>query len=144
MEMTENSVGMILCQKAKDAVNRQKKDYVEFVVKSLNSDSVANASEALLPFDNFVCARQHYVDRASLIESMGFFLMRMGLEPATFSLGISFEIKEGSCNKRAKSMVFITACKTYDKLKQFVESDDFSKQMSETFEQQIDKCFFQK
>ena len=142
MEITEKSVEMILCQKEKDAVKKNKKEFLNFVAKSLDSGSIAKASEALLPFDNFVSAKQYFVDESSLIRSMGFSLMRMEMEPSTFSLGISIEICGGSYNNKTNSTLFITAFKTMTQLSEYVRSDGFSSTVTEYFESEIDKSFF--
>lgn len=144
MEITVNSAAMILCQKAKEAVNKNKKEFLDFVIKSIDSESIAKASEALLPFDNFVSAKQCYVDESPLIKSMGFSLMRMELEPSTFSLGISIEICGGTYNNKINSTLFITAFKTMPQMSEYVRSDSFSSAVTEYFESEIDKCFFQK
>lgn len=142
MEITEKSVEMILCQKEKDAVAKSKKDFLNFVVKSLDSESISKASEALLPFDNFVSAKQCFVNESSLVRSMGFSLMRMELEPSTFSLGISIEICGGTYNNKTNSTLFITAFKTMTQLSEYVKSDGFSSTVTEYFESEIDKSFF--
>ena len=142
MEVTENTIAMILCQKEKDVVEKKKKEFLNFVVKSLDSKSIAKASEALLPFDNFVSAKQCLVDESSLIRSMGFSLMRMELEPSTFSLGINIEICGGTYNNKTNSTLFITAFKTMTQLSEYVRSDSFSSTVTEYFESEIDKSFY--
>ena len=144
MEITENSIAMILCQKEKDVVEKKMKEFLNFVVKSLDSKSIAKASEALLPFDNFVSAKQCFVDESSLIRSMGFSLMRMELEPSTFSLGISIEICGGTYNNKTDSILLITAFKTMTQLSEYVRSDGFSSTVTEYFESEIDKSFYSK
>lgn len=144
MEVTENTIAMILCQKEKDVVEKKKKEFLNFVVKSLDSKSIAKASEALLPFDNFVSAKQCFVDESSLIRSMGFSLMRMELEPSTFSLGISIEICGGTYNNKTDSILLITAFKTMTQLSEYVRSDGFSSTVTEYFESEIDKSFYSK
>ena len=126
----------------KDAVAKSKKDFLNFVVKSLDSESISKASEALLPFDNFVSAKQCFVNESSLVRSMGFSLMRMELEPSTFSLGISIEICGGTYNNKTNSTLFITAFKTMTQLSEYVKSDGFSSTVTEYFESEIDKSFF--
>ena len=80
MDTNQNSNTMIQCQKTKDAFNKNKKNYLEFVAKSLGNQNIEKAAEALLPFDKFVTAKLNFVDENSQIKSMGFTLMRMELE----------------------------------------------------------------
>lgn len=133
---------MIQCQKTKDALNKNKKEFLDFVVKGLSSGNIVKAAEALLPFDNFVCAKLSFVDEASLIKSLGFSLMRMEVEPSTFSLGISIEISDSKFNDGIAQTMFVTAFHTLEELKNYSMSADFSKHVSEVFEAQIEDCFY--
>lgn len=142
MGVTQNSNMMILCQKTKDYLNKNKKQFLDFVVKGLSSGNVVKAAEALLPFDNFVCAKLSFVDENSQIKSMGFTLMRMELEPATYSLGISIEISDSEFNDEVAKTMFITAFHTMEELKDYSLSKDFSNHVTEVFEAQIERCFY--
>ena len=97
------------CQRAKDAANKNMKKYLDFVAKSLDNRRIENAVASLLPFDNVISARLHFVDDASQVKSMGFSIMRMELNPATYSLGISIEISKGEYNSSANPTIFLTA-----------------------------------
>lgn len=132
------------CQKAKDAVNRNKKKYLEFVAKSLDNRYIEDAAASLLPFDNVISARLHFVDDASQVKSMGFSVMRMELTPASYSLGISIEISKGEYNSSANPTIFLTAFQPLEQLREYVKSEVFSSTVIEYFESEIDKCFFPK
>lgn len=132
------------CQKAKDAVNKNKKKYLEFVAKSLDNRHIEDAAASLLPFDNVISARLHFVDDASQVKSMGFSVMRMELTPASYSLGISIEISKGEYNSSANPTIFLTAFQPLEQLREYVKSEVFSSTMIEYFESEIDKCFFPK
>lgn len=142
MGVTQNSNMMILCQKTKDDLNKNKKQFLDFVVKGLSSGNVVKAAEALLPFDNFVCAKLSFVDEESQIKSLGFSLMRMEVEPSTFSLGISIEVSGSKFNGGIAQTMFVTAFHTLEELKNYSMSVEFSKHVSEVFEAQIEDCFY--
>ena len=144
METSKEITMMHQCQKAKDAVNKNKKKYLEFVAKSLYNRRIENAAASLLPFDNVISARLHFVDDASQVKSMGFSVMRMELTPASYSLGISIEISKGEYNSSSNPKIFLTAFQTLEQLREYVKSEVFSSTVIEYFESEIDKCFFQK
>ena len=130
------------CQRAKDAVSKNKKKYLDFVSKSLEKRSIENAAASLLPFDNVISARLHFVDDASLVKSMGFSVMRMELTPATYSFGISIEISEGEYNSAANPTIFLTAFQQLGQLREYVKGENFSIQVTEIFDSQIDNSFY--
>lgn len=130
------------CQKAKDAVNKNKKKYLDFVAKSLGNKRIENAAASLLPFDNVISARLSFVDDASQVKSMGFSVMRMELTPATYSLGISIEISEGEYNTSASPTIFLTAFQPLEQLREYVKGQKFSLQVTEVFDSQIDNSFY--
>jgi len=132
------------CQKAKDAVNKNKKKYLDFVAKSLDNRCIENAAASLLPFDNVISAQLRFVDDASQVKSMGFSVMRMELTPASYSLGISIEISKGEYNSSSNPKIFLTAFQTLEQLREYVKSEVFSSTVIEYFESEIDKCFFPK
>jgi len=144
METSKEITMMHQCQKAKDAVNRNKKKYLEFVAKSLDNRYIEDAAASLLPFDNVISARLHFVDDASQVKSMGFSVMRMELTPASYSLGISIEISKGEYNSSANPTIFLTAFQPLEQLREYVKSEVFSSTVIEYFESEIDKCFFPK
>lgn len=130
------------CQRAKDAVSKNKKKYLDFVSKSLGNRSIENAAASLLPFDNVISARLRFVDDASQVKSMGFSVMRMELTPATYSLGISIEISEGEYNSAANPTIFLTAFQQLGQLREYVKGENFSIQVTEIFDSQIDNSFY--
>lgn len=130
------------CQRAKDAVSKNKKKYLDFVAKSLENRRIENAAASLLPFDNVISARLRFVDDASLVKSMGFSVMRMELTPATYSLGISIEISEGEYNSSVNPTIFLTAFQTLGQLREYVKGENFSIQVTEIFDSQIDNSFY--
>lgn len=130
------------CQRAKDAVSKNKKKYLDFVSKSLENRRIENAVASLLPFDNVISARLRFVDDASQVKSMGFSVMRMELTPATYSLGISIEISEGEYNSAANPTIFLTAFQQLGQLREYVKGENFSIQVTEIFDSQIDNSFY--
>lgn len=142
METSKEITMMHQCQRAKDAVGKNKKKYLDFVAKSLANRRIENAAASLLPFDNVISARLHFVDDASQIKSMGFSVMRMELTPATYSLGISIEIGEGEYNASANPTIFLTAFQPLEQLKEYVKGRDFAIQVTEAFDSQIDNSFY--
>lgn len=142
METSKEIIMMHQCQKAKDAVNKNKKKYLDFVAKSLGNKRIENAAASLLPFDNVISARLSFVDDASQVKSMGFSVMRMELTPATYSLGISIEISEGEYNTSASPTIFLTAFQPLEQLREYVKGQKFSLQVTEVFDSQIDNSFY--
>ena len=143
MKTSKEITMMHQCQKAKDAVNKNKKKYLDFVAKSLDNRRIENAAASLLPFDNVISARLRFVDDSSQIKSMGFSVMRMELTPATYSLGISIEISEGEYNSAANPTLFLAAFQPLEQLREYVKGKNFSSTVSDYFESEIDKSFFQ-
>ena len=130
------------CQKAKDAVNKNKKKYLDFVAKSIDNRRIENAAASLLPFDNVISVRLRFVDDASQVKSMGFSVMRMELTPATYSFGISIEISEGEYNSAATPTIFLAAFQPLEQLREYVKGRNFSLQVTEIFDSQIDNSFY--
>ena len=130
------------CQKTKDAVNQNKKKYLDFVAKSLDNRRIENAVASLLPFDNVISARLRFVDDTSLVKSMGFSVMRMELTPATYSLGISIEISEGEYNAGTNPTIFLTAFQPLEQLREYVKGRNFAIQVTEVFDSQIESSFY--
>lgn len=135
---------MYKCQKTKESVTRNKKDYLEFVSRILNDKEMVNAMNALLPFDNVVNAQLRIVDGTSQIKSMGVSVMRMELEPATFSLGISMEIFGSRYNKAVCSTEFVIGCQPIENILDYVQGEEFSRQVTGTFDQLVEDCFYPK
>lgn len=130
------------CQRTKDAVSKNKRKYLDFVVKSIDNKRIENAAASLLPFDNVISARLRFVDDSSLVKSMGFSVMRMEITPASYSLGISIEISEGEYNVSANPTIFLTAFQPLEQLREYVKGRDFAIQVTEVFDSQIDNIFY--
>ena len=129
------------CQQTKDAVNGNKKEYVEFVARCLDNEEFLKTVNELLPFDNVAQAKLKIVDDASPVKSLGVSIMRMEPESPLFSLGISIELVDGEENKAVNTTIFISACRTLEELRGFVKTDAFSMQVKENFEKQIEDSF---
>ena len=142
METTKEITMMHQCQRTKDAVSKNKRKYLDFVVKSLDNKRIDNAAASLLPFDNVISARLRFVDDTSLVKSMGFSVMRMELTPATYSLGISIEIGKGEYNAGTNPTIFLTAFQPLEELREYVKGQNFAIQVTEVFDSQIDNCFY--
>ena len=129
------------CQQTKDAVNGNKKEYVEFVARCLDNEEFLKTVSELLPFDNVAQAKLKIVDDDSPVKSLGLSIMRMEPESPLFSLGISLELVGGEENKAVNTTIFISACRTLEELREFVKTDAFSMQVKENYEKQIEKSF---
>ena len=129
------------CQQTKDAVNGNKKEYVEFVARCLDNEEFLKTVSELLPFDNVAQAKLKIVDDDSPVKSLGLSIMRMEPESPLFSLGISIELVDGEENKAVNTTIFISACRTLEELRGFVKTDAFSMQVKEYFEKQIEESF---
>lgn len=135
---------MYKCQKTKESVIRNKKEYLEFVPRVLNHEETVKAINSLLPFDNVVNAQLRIVDGTSQIKSMGVTVMRMELEPATFSLGITVEIFGSRYNKAASATEFVIGCQPIEKILDYVKGEEFARQSLKTFDQLVEDCFYPK
>lgn len=144
MEPTIESMTMYKCQKTKESVIRNKKEYLEFVPRVLNHEETVKAINSLLPFDNVVNAQLRIVDGTSQIKSMGVTVMRMELEPATFSLGITVEIFGSRYNKAASATEFVIGCQPIEKILDYVKGEEFARQSLKTFDQLVEDCFYPK
>jgi len=142
METSKEITMMHQCQRTKDTVSKNKRKYLDFVVKNLDSKRIENAAASLLPFDNVISARLWFVDNTSLVKSMGFSVMRMELTPATYSLGISIEISEGEYNVSTNPTIFLTAFQPLEQLREYAKGRDFAIQVTEVFDSQIDNSFY--
>ena len=130
------------CQRTKNEVSNNKKDYLDFMGRCFDNENVVNAANALLPFDNVISFRLRFVNENSLVKSMGFSLLRMEIVPAIFSLGISIELRGGGYNQQLYSTVFIKACQTLEQLKEYVKSKVFSSHVTDSFDAEVDKSFY--
>lgn len=133
---------MKACQQTKAFVSQNMKDYIDFAVKTLGDVEFIKSATALLPFDNFADARIRFMDDSSRLKSMGLSLMKNELEPAKYSLGVSIELAGDDGKENTETTAFITAGRTLDELKEFVGSDQFTKDARQQFEQLIEGHFY--
>lgn len=133
---------MKACQQTKAFVSLNKKDYLDFAVKTLDDAEFVKSAIALLPFDNFADARLRFMDASSRVKSMGLSLMKNELEPAKYSLGVSIELVGDNGKGNIDTTAFILAGRTLDELKEFVGSDLFAKEVKKEFENVIEDLFF--
>lgn len=133
---------MKACQQTKAFVSLNKKDYLDFAVKTLDDAEFVKSAIALLPFDNFADARLRFMDASSRVKSMGLSLMKNELEPAKYSLGVSIELVGDNGKGNIDTTAFILAGRTLDELKAFVGSDLFAKEVKKEFENVIEDLFF--
>ena len=132
---------MYTYQQTKDTLTANTKEYLSFVVKCLHNEAYAEAVNNLLPFDNFAQARLRIHDDASALKSIGIAVMRMEFEPPVLSFGISIEIAEGENNQPVNTTILISAGKTLEELRTYVQTDHFLNQVKENFEKQIELSF---
>lgn len=125
----------------KASVNYITEEFLRFVSICLNDEAFEVAVMALLPFDNSVQARLKNAYDNSLVKSMGVAMMRMEVEPQTFSLGVGIELEEGVYNEAVNAMTFVLAGKTIEETRTFVKTDSFSKLVKESFDKQVDISF---
>jgi hypothetical protein len=144
MEPTIESMAMYRCQRTKESVYRNRKDFFEFVPRVLNHEETVKAINSVLPFDNVVNAQLRIVDGTSQIKSIGISVMRMELEPATFSLGITVEIFGSRYNKAASATEFVIGCQPIEKIQDYVKGEEFARQTLKTFDQLVEDCFYPK
>lgn len=129
------------CQQTKSAVDGNKKEYVEFVARCLDNEVFLKTVNELLPFDNVAMAKLKIVGDYSSVKSLGLSIMRIEPELPFFSLGISIELAGGEENKAVNSIIFISACRTLEELRESVKTDAFSMQVKKNFEKQIEESF---
>ena len=67
--------------------------------------------------------------------------MRMDFEPSAFSLGVCLEIAEGKYNKAINTTILVSAGKTLEEIKEYVNTEEFAKRVRESFEKQVDNSF---
>ena len=130
---------MNLCQQAKDSVRNVMGRYLAFASMCLYDERFIGTMNSLLPFDHFARAKLTLRGVESKIKSLGVSVMRMDFEPSVFSLGISIEIEGG--NRRNDTTILISAYRTLEQLREYVQTDDFEKVVSENFEKQIEISF---
>lgn len=141
METTNEQKIMQRCQQAKAFVSQHTKEYIDFVKQTLDNEDFVSSATALLPFDNSINAKLRFMDDKLLIKSLGVSLMKMELEPAKYSLGISLELVNEEGISQPENISYITAGHTLDNLREYVNSDDFTKEVRTTFEEVIEGSF---
>lgn len=140
---TSKEIGIMQkCQIARNTISRYQREYLEFVEKNLNDDGFIRATEALLPFDDFISSKLHLVNEDSPVRNMGFSVMRMDVKTEIFSLSISIELVGGVHNLEVCSRMFIIACQTLKQLREYVVSSTFSNQVMNFFNAEIDNIFY--
>ena len=142
MESTIEGMTMYMCQRSKEVVRRNKKKYFDFVSRILNDDETEKGMNALLPFDNFINAQLRIVDSSSQIRSMGISIMRMDLDPATFSIGVSLEIEGGKYNNKVNPTEFIIGCQSLEQIRENIKTTEYTLLVQDTFDQLIENCYF--
>lgn len=141
MVSTLEAKEMNLCQQAKDSVRNMMGRYLTFVNLCLYDERYTETMENLLPFDHFARAILKLEGNQYNINSLGISVMRMDFEPSVFSLGISIEIAEGVSNSENNTTILISACRTLEQLRDYVQTENFEKVVREIFEKQIEVSF---
>ena len=141
MDTTKDFLSTYNCQQTKDAVNSRNEVFLEFAAKCLYCNDFIRAMNILLPFDNVARAKLKMVDDVSPIEGVGLSVMRMDFQPSLFMLGINIEIAEGVNNKAINSTIYISASNTLEQMREYVKSENFSRQVRENFARQIELSF---
>lgn len=113
-------------------LNHQIEEYVKFVNQIIYDEDFMECMQKILPFDEIVKASMTTLPDKQIIRQMGVNVMRMDLEPALFSLGVSITIDKGN-NQLQEYTIYITACKTIAELQDYVKSPQFREQVTEQF-----------
>lgn len=133
---------MVSCSDMKSFVAEKTPTFCKFVSASLRNKSIIQALNALLPFDHLVKASLLFVNEDVRIKSMGIALMRIDMEPAIFSFGISIEVDGSDINQAIGNTEFLVACMTLEQLQAYVDTMDFSKSVTKFFENEIDRSYY--
>jgi len=142
MEPTLQKDKMKACSYAKRFMESKMTTYQEYVSACLNNTDIVSAANDILPFDNVVKARLHFVSDNSGIKNMGIALMRMDLESDLYSLGVSIEFAETAISEAIDRTEFIVACMTLEQIKTYVSTSDFLNAAVTSFEDAIDKSYY--
>lgn len=118
------------------------KTYQEYVSSCLNNTDIVRAANDILPFDNVVKARLHFVSDNSGIKNMGIALMRMDLESDLYSFGVSIELAETTISEAIDRTEFIVAYMTLEQIKTYVSTKDFLNAVVASFGDAIDKSYY--
>ena len=116
--------------------------FQDIVNKTINSENFSKSAAALLPFDKFAGKRIRFMSDNVIVKSMGVALMKMELEPARFSLGVSIEIANEKENDNTETTIMVLAGKSYNEIIEYVKSKKFLDVAKAQFEQQIENfCY---
>ena len=96
---------------------------------------------ALLPLGKFTQIRQRNAYDHSLVDNMGIVVERIESDSPTFSLGVSIELAAGRYNHALSVTIPISACLTFEELRDLVQTDDFAKKVRQDFEKQVEISF---
>lgn len=107
--------------------------FMDFVHACVNDKHFIAGSNKILPFDNALQADMILINNP--IKSIGISLMRMDMEPALFSFGISVNLVKGNL----KITEYIIACQSIDNIKQYTKSEKFRHQIKQFFSNNIQK-----
>lgn len=133
---------MVSCSDMKCFVAEKTHTFCKFVSASLRKKGIIQALNALLPFDHLVKASLMFVNDDVKVKSMGIALMRIDMEPAIFSFGISIEVDGSDINHAIESTEFLVACMTLEQLQAYVDTIEFTKSITEFFENEIDRSYY--
>jgi len=143
MGQTNEGVTMHDCSETIASVNGILEYFFDFVVMCLDNADYKKEIKTLLPFDIIMQSKLKNVFDESLVKSLGLSMMRMDLDPPTYSLGVSIEIAEGTYNHAIDVTIFISAGKTLEEIEEYVRTDDFATQVRDLFERRVEICFGQ-
>lgn len=116
-------------------------DYIRLVQRFLFDQAMGKRALALLPFDRQFQTVARIPGSDHPIATMGFCLIRMDMEPAMFSFGISLELKGDDEQATATSVSFIAACKTMADLRSWVYTKAFRRDVKTHFDRMISDGF---
>lgn len=104
--------------------------YVKFVNQVMNDEDFLRCMEKLLPFDGMANTSMTVLPEKQVLQKMGIVVMRMGFEPALFSLAVSITINREK-KQQQEYIIFLTACKTIVELQNYVKGSEFRLQVTE-------------
>ncbi len=143
-ELTDEQRKMQTCQQTKDCVNCITEHFLSYVTLCLAHEEYIEAINALLPTGKFTQIRQRNAYDHSLVENMGIVVERIGSNSPTFSLGVSIELAAGRYSQALSVTVPVSTCRTFEELRDLVQTDDFARKVRQDFEKQVEIIFSQK
>ena len=132
---------MQACQQTKDSVNCITEYFFRYVILCLEHEEFIKGINALLPLGKFTQIRQRNAYDHSLVDNMGIVVERIESDSPTFSLGVSIELAAGRYNHALSVTIPISACLTFEELRDLVQTDDFAKKVRQDFEKQVEISF---